>query len=100
MHEMERAKLIRHHGKRLQDLGADNELINQMVARLTAQQAVCSSATEKQTEPDAPTPRIRRISPAKVCRGALGFPCSPNKGHGYIRLARNEAAGAPFTGTA
>jgi hypothetical protein len=89
MHEMERAKLIRHHSKRLRDLGADEELISQMVAKLTTRPAVCSSATEKQTEPDAPTPRIRRISPAKVCRGALGFRARQTRPQVYW-LSRNE----------
>jgi transposase len=97
MHERERAKLIRHHSKRLRDLGADDELIGQMVAKLTTQPAVCSSTTEKQTEPDAPTPRIRRISPAKVCRGALGFRARQTRPQVYS-VVKERAAGAPSQG--
>jgi hypothetical protein len=48
MHELEKAKLIRHHTKRLRELGADDELIAELVAQLTAPPA-CSSAEEKQT---------------------------------------------------
>jgi hypothetical protein len=97
MHEMERAKLIRHHGKRLRDLGADDELISQMVAKLTAQPAVCSSAAEKQTDPDATQPRIRRVSPAKVCRGALGFRARQTRPQEYS-VFKDRTAGAPSQG--
>lgn len=97
MHEMERAKLIRHHSKRLRDLGADDELISQMVAKLTTPPAVCSSATEKQTEADAPAPRIHRVSPARVCRGALGFRARQTRPQEYSVL-KDRAAGAPSQG--
>ena len=33
MHELEKAKLVRHHAKRLRQLGADNELVEEVVAR-------------------------------------------------------------------
>jgi hypothetical protein len=97
MHEMKRAKLIRHHSKRLRDLGADDELIGAMVAKLISQPAVCSSATEKQTEADAPTPLIRRVSPAKVCRGALGFRARQTRPQVYP-VVKERAAGAPSQG--
>jgi len=97
MHEMERAKLIRHHGKRLRELGADDELISQMVAKLTTPPAICSSAVEKQTEPAVTTPRIRRISPAKVCRGALGFRARQTRPQVYS-VVKDRAAGAPSQG--
>jgi transposase len=97
MHEMERAKLIRHHSKRLRDLGADDELISQMVAKLTTPPAVCSSAPEKQTEPNAEAPRIRRVAPAKVCRGALGFRARQTRPQEYS-VFKERAAGAPSQG--
>jgi transposase len=97
MHEMERAKLIRHHSKRLRELGADDELITQVVAKITTQPAVCSSSPEKQTEPGATTPRIRRISPAKVCRGALGFRARQTRPQEYS-VFKERAAGAPSQG--
>ena len=74
MHETKKAKLIRHHSKRLRQLGADEELINQMVAKLNATPPVCSPAGgEKQTELVAPPSPVVKTYPAKVCRGALGF---------------------------
>jgi hypothetical protein len=89
MHEMERAKLIRHHGKRLRELGADEELIGQIVAKLTTPPAACSSATEKQTPVEGPTPTIRRVSPAKVAAGPWDSGLA-KQGHRYIRLSKNE----------
>jgi hypothetical protein len=97
MHEMERAKLIRHHGKRWRELGADEELIGQMVVKLTVQPPICSSAAEKQTDPDATQPRIRRVSPAKVCRGALGFRTRQTRPQEYS-VFKERAAGAPSQG--
>jgi len=96
MHALERAKLIRHHSKRLRDLGADDELISQMVAKITTP-PVCSSGAEKQTEADASAPRIRRISPAKVCRGALGFRARQTRPQEYS-IFKERAAGAPSQG--
>jgi hypothetical protein len=70
MHELEKAKLVRHHAKRLRQLGADNELVEQLVARLSQPDAG-SPAQETATQL-LPLP-LRRASPAKVCYGALGF---------------------------
>ena len=69
MHELEKAKLVRHHAQRLQQLEADDGLVNELVAKMN-QPEVCSSIETNQT----PIPRpIRKVCPAKVCRGALGF---------------------------
>jgi transposase len=95
MHELERRKLIRHHSKRLRDLGADEELITQMVAKLMIPPAVCSSSEEKQSGLAAP--RIRRMSPAKVCRGALGFRARTTRPQQYS-VVRDQSAGAPSQG--
>jgi transposase len=94
MHEMERAKLIRHHSKRLRELGADEELIRQMVAKLTAQPTDCSFAEQKQAAPAAPPSPIRRMSPANVCRGALGFRARQTQPQEYS-VFKQRAAGAP-----
>lgn len=47
MHESERGKRIRYHSKRLRELGADDELIREMVAKLTTQPAACSPAGQR-----------------------------------------------------
>ena len=96
MHELEKAKLVRHHSKRLRQLGADEDLINQMVGKLNAKPAVCSPTGEKQTEPVAltPPPRILKTSPAKVCRGALGFRARTTRKQKYS-VVKERAAAAP-----
>jgi transposase len=71
MHEMERAKLVRRQTKRLRQLGADDELINQVVARLSHTRSTPSG--QKETASEASSKSIRRTPPAKICRGALGF---------------------------
>jgi hypothetical protein len=56
--------------------------------------AVCSSATEKQTgQHHATQPRIRRVSPAKACRGALGFRARQTRPQKYS-VIREQSAGA------
>jgi hypothetical protein len=71
MHELQRAKLVRHHTKRLQQLGADHALINELLARFNTA-PVCSPAEQKQTA-TALVARILKACPPRVCRGALGF---------------------------
>lgn len=86
MNELERQKLVRHHARRLRDLGAEPAAISQMVERLlrpvtqpetpslaepgpTEELAARQTAApEKQTEA-ACSPKGR----GKVCRGKLGF---------------------------
>jgi hypothetical protein len=70
MHEREKAKLVRHHAKRLRQLGADEGLVEELVQRLQqpeegASDPVSPTVTER---PSAPSP-----APAKFYRGALGF---------------------------
>ncbi len=77
IHEMERAKLIHHHSKRLRELGADGHLIGQMLEKLMA--PVDSGPEPKQTDPQ----RIVKTSPGKVCRGALGFRARQTKPQQY-----------------
>jgi hypothetical protein len=63
MHALEKAKLVRHHAKRVRQLGADEQLTDEMVTRLNQTEA-CSSADEKQAT--SPQPEvIRRACPAK-----------------------------------
>ena len=92
MHELEKAKLIRHHTKRLRELGADDELIAELVAQLTAPPA-CSSAEEKQTAATTPQ-RIVKACPPRVCRGALGFRARQTRKQEYS-VIKQPAAEAP-----
>jgi transposase len=69
-HEREKAKLIRHHAKRLRQLGADEGLVEELVQRLQQPEVgsfvpVQPAVTERSL---APSP-----SPARFYRGALGF---------------------------
>lgn len=36
IHEMERKKLVRHHGKRLRELGVEEQMVNEMVEKAMA----------------------------------------------------------------
>src|SRR3982750_2507937 len=70
MHEREKAKLVRHHAKRLRQLGADEGLVEELVQRLHQSDRGSSvpvqpTVTERSSAP--PT------SPARFYRGALGF---------------------------
>jgi transposase len=96
LHEVEKAKLIRHHSKRLRQLGADEDLIDQMVGQLTAKPPVRSLPEEKQTEaaPLPSSPRILKTSPAKVCRGALGFRARQTRKQEYS-VVKERAAVIP-----
>jgi len=97
IHALERSKLIHHHSKRLRELGADDELINQMVARLAASPAASSSPAPEPAAPTPPPPRIPGFSPARVCRGALGFRARQTRPQKYS-VVREHAAGAPLQG--
>jgi transposase len=87
MHAMEKAKLIRHHSKRLRDLGGDEALIRQMVEKLTAEPAGCCPTDEQQPVPE----RVLKVSPGKVCRGALGFRARQTRGQQYSVLKDRAA---------
>jgi hypothetical protein len=98
MHELERSKLIRHHSKRLRELGADDELINQITAKLVATpKAGSTPALEPALPTLPPLPRISRLSPAKACRGALGFRARQTRPQRYS-VIREQSAGAPCQG--
>jgi transposase len=76
VHEMEQAKLIRHHSKRLRQLGADEALLADIVQKLEAK--------SEQTRCVADVPRrIHKATPAKVRRGALGFRARQTRKHRY-----------------
>jgi transposase len=92
MHAMEKAKLVRHHAKRLRELGADEKLIEDMVARMTQPEA-CSSVEQKQAVSSLPT-LIRRTCPAKVYRGALGFRARQTRKQEYS-IVKEQSAGSP-----
>jgi hypothetical protein len=90
MHELEKAKLVRHHAKRLRQLGADDDLVNELVARLN-HPTVYSSVEKSETTTQLPPQPIRKASPAKVCRGALGFRARQTRKHEYSVTDRRAA---------
>ena len=98
MHEMEKAKLVRHHTKRLRQLGADEALIVQLVESL-AQTDACPSPAKEQapTEPE----KIRKACPAKARKGALGFRARQTRRQEYSvfkeRAARSPSLARPKT---
>ena len=69
MHEMEKKKLVRHHAKRLRELGADEQMVDGLVDKLMMEPTKVS--VEQVAEKTTIT--IRKKCPAKVCRGMLGF---------------------------
>lgn len=81
MHETEKAKLVRHHAKRLRQLGADEKLIAQLIDQISEQPA---EALPGQTD----TP------PAKLIRRALGFRARQTRKQEYAVL-KDPSAGAP-----
>jgi transposase len=89
MHEWEKAKLVRHHAKRLRQLGADDGLVEELVNRLN-QLPVGSSVPEKQTARE-PLPPVRQRGPARVCRGALGFRARQTQKREYGRTSKRTA---------
>lgn len=74
-HELERQKLIRHHARRLQSLGADQETIESMIAKLIESGPAASANNPVKTE-GTPPPAPR---PEPVRRGALGFRARHNR---------------------
>ena len=92
MHATEKAKLVRHHAKRLRQLGADEKLVEQMISQIHQTDA-CSSATEKQASDPQPKV-IRKTCPAKVCRGALGFRARQTRKQVYS-VVTDRVAGSP-----
>src|SRR6185437_2046583 len=95
LHEKEKAKLVRHHAKRLRELGADEKLVAAMMEQI--QQQACSSPPEEQAESRPKLKVIRRACPAKVCRGALGFRARTTRKQEYS-VEKYPSAGAPLQG--
>ena len=97
MHELERQKLVRHHARRLRELGAQEEVMTQIVEQLlypadssqadpgVAELAAEANTKDRPEEESALDVRQTAASPsrdaaaclgrgrAKVCRGKLGF---------------------------
>lgn len=94
MHQTEKAKLVRHHARRLQQLGADEKLIAQLVDQMA--QSGCSPDEQPDT---APAKIIRRTSPAKVRYGALGFRARQTRKQEYS-VVKDPSTGAPLLQTA
>jgi transposase len=91
MHATEKAKLVRHHARRLRQLGADDKLVEELVERLS-QPAAHVSSEEKQAA--STVQRIRRRCPAKVCRGALGLRARQTREQEYS-VVNHLAAATP-----
>jgi len=91
MHEREKAKLVRHHAKRLRQLGADEQLIATMLEQI--QQQTCSSSPEEQAAAQSELKHFRRTCIVKGCRGALGFRARATRRQEYS-VEKDPSAGA------
>lgn len=92
MHVTEKAKLVRHHAKRLRQLGADETLVQELVSRLS--QTDASPAVEAGPASKPQVEVVRRASPAKVRRGALGFRARQTRKQVYS-VVTDRVAGSP-----
>jgi transposase len=92
IHATEKAKLMRHHANRLRQLGADEELVSQIMKQMS--QPETSAGGEELKLPGAPPQRFRKTCPAKVCRGALGFRARQTRKQEYS-VEKDPSAGAP-----
>jgi transposase len=92
IHATEKAKLVRHHAKRLRQLGADEKLVEEMIARMNQAEACSAAKAEQASEP--PPKVIRKTCPAKVCRGALGFRARQTRKQVYS-VVTDRVAGSP-----
>jgi transposase len=88
--EMEKAKLVRHHAKRLRQLGADEKLVAVMVEQI---QQARSPSPEEQATARSSVKLFRSACPAKVCRGALGFRARTTRKQEYS-VEKDPSAGA------
>lgn len=92
MHATEKAKLVRHHAKRLRQLGADEKLVEEMVSRLN--QADASSAAQAEPASETPKKTTRQTPMPKICRGALGFRARQAHKQKYS-VVTDRVAGSP-----
>lgn len=93
LHAVEKAKLVRHHAKRLRQLGADEKLIEEMISRLNQPpEGAPAPAEEQKSSTQAKV--VRKKSPAKVCRGALGFRARVTRKQEYS-VEKERSAGSP-----
>lgn len=92
MHELEHAKLVRHHTRRLEQLGASAATLAELVAQLLEPPEL--SPEEKLAESHAPH-RFRKIRVVKVRQGALGFRARPAHKKEYSVVTDPSAGGLP-----
>jgi transposase len=90
MHELERTKLVRHHAKRLRQLGAEESLIEQMIAQLS--ESPDCSPEEKLADAGAPQ-RTRKTYTVKARQGALGFRARAERKQEYSVVTDPSAGG-------
>ena len=93
MHEVEKAKLVRHHARRLRQLGADVALLTQLIEQIPQPVAGPSGSPAG----SAPPTVERRACPAKVCRGALRLRARQTRKQVYS-VVTDPSAGAPRRG--
>jgi transposase len=92
MHELEHAKLVRHHTKRLRQLGASETALEELVAQLL--DAPELSPEERLAEANAPQ-RFRKIRTIKARQGALGFRARPQRKQEYSVFKDPSAGDLP-----
>jgi transposase len=92
MHQLERTKLVRHHTRRLRQLGASESLIEEIIAQLSDSAEL--SPEEKQTEIKTPQ-RTRKTYTVKARQGALGFRARPERKLEYSVITDPSAGGLP-----
>ena len=87
----DRDKVFQQSSKRLRQLGADPALLRQL------EQSIANCPLPTSPEHAAPA-RFRKVSPAKVCRGALGFRARQTREQIYS-VAKNLSGDHPPQGT-
>jgi transposase len=98
MHALEKTKLARHHASRLRKLGADETLVAQLLTQLN-RVSVCSASSPKPAALDSSgstvPERIRKTTPAKVRRGALGVRARQTRSQEYTVLKEKKTRPSP-----
>jgi transposase len=98
LEEMEKKKLVRHHARRLRELGADPERVQLLVEELMEFPVSMPAAGEEQ-HASAPAPASKRLitkqCEPKVCRGMLGFRARQTRAQKYS-VVEDPVGGKPL----
>lgn len=95
LHEQERRKVIQHHVKRLRKLGGEDKALDELAANLLAAPPPPPTPTQGEISPE----RVSRTTPAKVCRGRLGFRARQTRPQTYS-VMKHQPRKAPLPGHA